>query len=337
MPVNDNEDIARQAADWMVRLSDDDEIARDRAKSAYLAWQKQDARHEAAAREIEGVLGRLQALRDTAAGSAQPARVAMRAGLRARVVSKSRARAAAIVVAVACGVAGPGWLVLQAVPLSYLVADIKTGAGEWTTQVLEDGTRISLDARSAINVRYDTRFRTVQLVRGRVRVDVARDASRPFSVETAFARLQALGTRFVVDAHDESTLMEVIESRVVATPLRTDGAGGQAVIVTAGQRVRISSLGIGTVESVDATSIDAGWNQRRLIATDLPLTEVLDTLARFHTGRLVYDRAAMTHLRVNAVLPLDDTAQALRLLQSSFPMLRVRTMTPWWVHIGTQP
>jgi transmembrane sensor len=31
------------------------------------------------------------------------------------------------------------------------------------------------------------------------------------------------------------------------------------------------------------------------------------------------------------VLPLDDTDRALQLLMSSFPELRIRTLTPWLV------
>ena len=68
-----------------------------------------------------------------------------------------------------------------------------------------------------------------------------------------------------------------------------------------------------------------------------PLAEVLDQLARHHPGPMRFDREALAQIRVTGVLPLDDTAKALRLLQRNFPELRVRSVAGRWVWIDLQP
>ena len=70
---------------------------------------------------------------------------------------------------------------------------------------------------------------------------------------------------------------------------------------------------------------------------DRPLPEVLDELARHRPGQLRYDRAQLDHIRVAAVLPLDDTDKALQLLLDNFPQLRVRMLTRYLVMVDAPP
>lgn len=63
------------------------------------------------------------------------------------------------------------------------------------------------------------------------------------------------------------------------------------------------------------------------------MPEVLDALARYRPGIISYDRAALASIKVTALLPLDDTGRALSLLASSFPGLRVRTLSPYLVRV----
>lgn len=72
----------------------------------------------------------------------------------------------------------------------------------------------------------------------------------------------------------------------------------------------------------------SGWQQRQLVVHKQPLAAVLDALARRHPGRIHYDRAAIAGLRVSAVMPLDDTDRALRLVTHDFPGLRIRVVGP---------
>ncbi len=223
--------------------------------------------------------------------------------------------------------AAPLAVFLHFYPSSYLLADIRSGAGQWQTHVLSDQSRVTLEPGTALNLHFDPQRREVELVRGDILVEVAKDAARPFTVRTAEGTVRALGTRFVVHAEDGVTVLTMLESTVLATP-----RAGTAREVTAGQAVHITAQGVGEPAAVDAAAMEDAWKYRRLVVQDQPLADVLDTLARYRPGVMRIDRDALAGLKVNAVLPLDDPERALQLLASSFP-IRVRTLIPWVVMI----
>ena len=214
-------------------------------------------------------------------------------------------------------------------PSSYLLADMRSGAGQWQTHVLADQSRVTLEPGTAVNLNFDPQRREVELVRGDILVEVAHDATRPFVVRTAQGSVRALGTRFVVSAESGVTVLSMLESKVLATA-RDDAAPDHARQVQAGEQVRITAQGVGAPQPLDAAAVEDAWKYRRLVVQDKPLADVLELLGRYRSGLLRVDRDALAGMQVNAVLPLDDPDRALQLLASSFP-IRVRTMTPWVV------
>lgn len=332
-PASSEDLLLEQAAEWIVALSSDDPNEREQARADFERWKRADPRHAAAAASFEHLLGKVRGVRNSTAGSGRPARSALDAA-GAGVRRQQRLKRAGMALAFACLVVMPAWLALHAWPPAYLLADIRTASGEWKTHTLIDGSRITLRSGSAVNLRYDAARRVVELVQGEILVDVAKDAARPFVVETADGSMRALGTRFVVDREADATVLDVIESRVLAqTPRQRQTGEREGTAVQAGERVRITPDGIGPVESIDARSLDDAWRHHQLVVNDRPLADVLDELARNRRGGLYFDRGAVTGIRVNAVLPLDDTDRALQLLAINYPALRIRTLTPYLVYI----
>lgn len=334
--------IAEEAALWVVRLSAGDAAERAAAQAGLDAWMRQSPAHEAAVSHLRQVVDSMQGLR----GEDVAAAGAARAGFEAAFVHAGRKRARRLLLSAGAFLlaATVAWTALQGDSLPYLMADARSATGEWRSQVLEDGTQVTLASNSAINLRFDTRRRELELVRGEVLVNVAKDASRPFVVSTPEARLTALGTRYVVERREGVTILTVIESRVrVETAGGGEGAraaapGGAAatpaLVVEAGQRVVIARSGAGKVETIDPREIADAWKHHHLVVRDRPLTDVLDELGRYRPGRIFYDRAALAGVRMVVVLPLDDTDRALRLLQESVPGLTLTSLTPYLVWVG---
>ncbi|WP_420994986.1 FecR family protein [Cupriavidus sp. 30B13] len=331
-PVPD--DIAAQAAAWIVRLSAGDAGACETARAGFEAWKRKDPRHAAAADSMQNVIGQLQSVREAAGGHAGPARAAFGATF-AGDGKRRRTRRAVAAATLACALAVPGWLALQAYPLAWLAADMRSGTGQWETRTLSDGTRITLGSHSAVNLRFDPRRRALELVSGEILVDVAHDPGRPFLVETEHGTIRALGTRLVVDRRDDGTWLTMLESKVAvqAGGQRGDPAGAASAVIEAGQRVRIAAGGLGPVERIDARSVADAWKFHQLVVRDRPLPEVLDELNRYRRGRILYDRARLQDIDMAGVLPLDDTDRALQLLVDSVPALRVRMLTPYLVWV----
>lgn len=322
--------IAAQAAAWIVRLTDDDEAERERARAGFSAWKLADPRHAAAAAGMEGLLAQLGEVRAHAGGSARPARAALGSVLAEARPKRARRAIAALAAALAL-VAGPAWLAANTYRPAWLLADLRVGAGRWQTHTLADGSRMTLNGASAVNLHFDAQRRTVELVQGEILVDVAKDAARPFVVDTPQASMRALGTRFTVARQGQATVLSMLESRVAV-----QAAAGGSASVGAGQRVTIDAAGVGAPAPIDPASIDDAWRLHQLVVSDRPLAEVLAQLERHRTGRIQYDPARLAGIRVSAVLPLDDTDRALQLLQASFPQLRVRSVTPWLVLVDTK-
>ena len=314
---------AEQAARWIVRLSADDPAERDTAQAGFAAWKAADPLHASAAAGMENLLRQLNAVREPAGGDHRPARAALAAI--APKHPRQRLRQLAAVSAVAVLLTGA--LLIGERP-AYLLADLRSPTGQWSTHTLADGSRLTLAGGSAVNVRFNAGERHVELVRGDILVDVAKDAQRPFFVDSGQAAIRALGTRFTVRRDDGATILSMLESTVLAQVPQHP-----AVVVQAGQRTRITDDGVGPLTSIDAASVQDAWRARQLVVDDLPLAEVLDELARHRPGQLHYDRAQIAGIRVAAVLPLDDTDKALQLLIDNFPQLRIRMLTRYLVMV----
>lgn len=354
--VADSADIAEKAAAWIVQLDSDDAAERAAAQRGFAAWTAEDPRHAEAAARLQAFVSQVQQVRGSAAGEGRAARAALDAAqdgtrqARRRRVATRVAGALALVVVLAL----PSWLAVHSHPPAHWWADLRSSSGEWSRHTLSDGSQITLSGVSAVHWRVDDTRRVVQLVRGSILVDVAKDAARPFYVQTPLGRIRALGTRFAVTYDDGGMTLEMLESRVsVQTPDPwrgfdgiegsdgNDGTGGRsrnrALVVDAGQRVHVGATGVGPVQPMDPARVEQGWQRHQLVVDDRPLPEVLDQLARHHAGPLRFDREALASIRVSGVLPLDDTAQALRLLQRNFPQLRMRSVASRWVWVDLPP
>lgn len=313
--------LSEQAAAWIVRLSGDDPADRLRARDEFEHWKQADPRHAAVAARMERLVGQVHGLR----GNNRPARAA----LRAATAGRRRIRRSGIALTVMFVALLPITALLRGLaPVDYWRADLHSAVGEWSTHTLDDGSELTLGSGSAVDMHFDESGRTVELLRGSLRVDVAPDRARPFRVETEHGSMRALGTAFAVTRDEGATTLEMLESRVEVQAAH----GGDRAEVEAGQRVRFDADRIGVIEHIDAGSIDDAWANHQLVVRDQPLADVLAQLARHRQGVIIFDRDELTGIRVSAVLPLDDTDRALQLLAKNFP-LQMTTLTRWVVRV----
>jgi transmembrane sensor len=309
-------EILHEAAEWLVRL-DDQPSGRER--EAFRVWLAQDDEHLEAFQRMQETLAPLQVLKQAPARSAL---IAFKRQRRTALTIKALALLAVLALPAAA------WV--QHVTPGYLLADIRTGSGEWSARQLPDGSLLKLDGDSAVDLDFDAENRTVHLLRGEILISVAKDADRPFKVVTKHGSVRALGTRFVVEQLAEGTRLAMIESSTEVD------SHGQRKVVMAGQELRFDDEGPGDVQAIDGKAVEQAWAQRQLVVRERPLSEVLEQLARNHSGYLLFDRQALAAIRVTAVLPADDSERALRLLARSLP-LRIDHFSPWVTRVTYLP
>lgn len=306
MSVAVSASVLRQAAEWLVRLDNQTDAA---TRQAYHVWLTADPQHAAAIARLQG---HLSPLAEFAA---------------LRRAHQGRPRGQAIkALALAGLLVGSGLLGYQHWQRGYQLADLSTARGAWTEQRLADGSEISLNGDSAVDWHFDAQERRVHLLRGELRVQVAKDAQRPFYVDTPQGSIRALGTRFIVERRDDATRVTMLESSTrIESPVGT-------LVLNAGEQVRVDAHGIGAVQRVDVAAQEGAWNHHQLLVTDQPLSDVLERLARHRPGLLSFDREALAGMRVTVMLPTDDSDRALRLLERTLP-LQVTHFTPWLTRV----
>lgn len=305
----------QEAAHWYVQLQD--EAADPQVRHQWQRWLDQHGDHKAAWHYVQRVGQRFAPLQaeGAAAGRAlrehDPRRFSRRTGLKTLLVLGASSLL--------------GWQAWRGAPLSSWSADLATGIGETRVTRLADGSQLWLGAQSAVDLEFSALSRVLKLRFGEILVETAADPRRPFFVDTAQGRMQALGTRFAVCQLGDSTRLNVYAGAVeVCTALR-----GERLIVQAGQQVDFSAQGISTARP--AQSAGESWIQQRLNAEDMPLAQLLQMLGRYRHGHLGW-HPAVAQLSVMGAFPLDDTDRALELLQAALPV-RVQRVTPWWVSV----
>ncbi|MBT9300121.1 FecR family protein [Pseudomonas sp. TAE6080] len=300
--MTSSEQIVSEAARWLALLNDEDVSATDRED--FEAWCETDPRHRVAFERMRSLWGSLDEL------PAEPARLALN---QAFVPRKSGYAVRGGQALALLGVLVIGWLGVEQLPV--WTADQRTSVGERRQVVLADGSQVQLNSNSALDVKFDGRQRVIELLKGEMWVEVAKDAQRPFMVRTDQGTATALGTRFLVQrAADGSTVVTVIESTVAAK-----GNDSEAVKVTAGQRA-ILKQGRAQPAQPDGNSDPAAWTRGLLTVDDRPLSEVLQTLASYRHGVVHFDPQALQGMRVSGVFKLDDSDAALATLADNLPI-----------------
>jgi len=293
--------VVDEAALWMALLQS--EHVTDQEREAFEAWCGADIRHQ---QVIDQMSGGLRLLRTSALR-----RVPSQSVLHSVNAPSSRRRfvAGSLVVALAAVLLGrrEGW---------PGAGELYTGTGERKPFTLEDGSHLMLNARSRVTNLFDAHQRLLELRAGELWVDVAKDAGRPFVVQTAHGRIRALGTQFLVQRGEDSTRLVMLHSRVEVVTRE-----GARQVVEAGQSVRFDEHTILAVERIKG----------RLEVHDRTLAEVIDSLDHYRRGILRLN-PQVAGLRLSGIYPLDDTDRTLLLLQHSLP-IRVTYHSAYWVSI----
>lgn len=204
---------------------------------------------------------------------------------------------------------------------------VSTGTGERLSLTLADGSALMLDARSKVLERFDQDRRLLQLLDGKVLVDVAKDSHRPFIVETPQGQMRALGTRFLVEHNDEQTGISMLHSQV---EIRT--RNGAVQVIRAGER---AVFGVDRVFELQASNgAESAWTQGLLEIRDQSLGSMINSLRDYRPGIIRISPAA-ENLRLSGIFPLDDTDRALQLLAGSLPV-KIDYHSPYWVSIDVR-
>ena len=299
--------IREAAADWALRLEDEDCGAAERR--ACEAWLDRDPAHRDAFDLARRVMGESARAFAGAPAAAYPARPAPRRRMRAPFAMAAAAAVACLAFFAADGPA-------------RLAADARSGAGETPVIRLADGSTMRLNGETAVALDLDAGARRVSLIRGQAYFEVAHDPARPFIVEAAGGEVMALGTAFDVNLVGGGVEVTVTESQIRATT----AAGAREI--AAGSRIAYDGAGaFGAVRDAPA-NLAAAWRFDRLAFEDRPLGRVAEALDRCLPGRLVVVGENLAARRVSGSFDIAEADRALDAMTSVFGLRKV-SLGPW--------
>jgi transmembrane sensor len=290
--------IAEEAAGWVARLGSRDATDADRRRFEF--WKMQDPAHAAAFEEMSALWGDLAAVPKTVA----PRRRRMVGG------------GIAALLLMGC----LGIIASDTGLIAWYRSDFYAPVGTVQRIDLDDGSVVTLNTDSAIQVRYGQTERRIVVLRGEAFFDVTPNPARPFVVSGDETQAIALGTHYAVRVGDRDEVM-VEEGHVAVT------SGSQRAVLDAGGTAHLDAdghLATGTGDVANLTS----WRSGKLVFSGRPLGEVLDQIGRYQHGRIMVLDDQAAQLRVSGVFAANDADQTFAALQESLP-IRIIRLSDW--------
>ncbi|WP_447762889.1 FecR family protein [Sphingopyxis panaciterrae] len=281
-------DIDAQASAWAVRSA---ERSLDSLEQQQLdAWLERDSRHLGAYVRAQALwldIDRIAALDGgTQREYAPPVR---------QRPWRRYAMAASVALAVFGG----------AVSYNHLAGRISTERGEVRRIALDDGSVVTLNGNSAIQVRYKDDVRQIILRRGEASFEVAHNKQRPFVVSAEGLDVRAVGTEFVVGL-DKDGVEVTVEEGVVAVGGAASGSAQPRYIRRNEQFVAAQT---GPRKAVlDAADVERriAWRKGLLVFDGQQLGAAAEEVNRYSDVRVVIDDPTLARAEFMGVFKLGD-------------------------------
>ncbi len=295
------------AMEWLIRLRE----AEQSTNRAFEDWKQSHPANEFAFAEVEAMF----------AASARPSQDAVQHYHRHwRPIRRNRFwRLAGLSMAASI-------TALLALPsledLRFIGVNARTEAGETRTIKLADGSRVMLNSASAIDFDVTPEHRSVRLLRGEAFFEVAKNPSRPFTVQAGNASVRVLGTKFNIRLDDDQTVVSVTEGRVrtgaVSYPER-------AVILQTGQEALVTSRRI-QMRALNEF-VSSAWRRHEITFQQAPLRSVVEELNRYRRAPIYIVNQSLVNQRVTGIFSTDDPDEALHILRDNLGIAAINLPT----------
>ncbi|NHB86860.1 ferric citrate uptake sigma factor regulator FecR [Photorhabdus tasmaniensis] len=300
----------KSASHWYAVLSSDQASPRQTEK--WQRWYEQHQDNQWAWQQVENLRNQMLVV---------PGNVASRT-LQETHLSRRRMMKSVLLL---LGVGGI-WQLWHSETGEGLRAGYRTAKGDIQQYQLSDGTLLTLNTDSAVDVRFDPQQRLVHLWYGEIAITTGHGAgTKLLRVQTRQAQLTALGTQFTVRQEDNTTLVSVQQHAVEVTLAGAD----RKCIVRRGESLRFNATDFS--ELTTAIAEDNAWTQGILSFSDRPLSEVIATLARYRNGVLRCD-PTVASLRLTGTFPIKNTDTVLTVIEKTLPV-KIQYITRYWVNV----
>ena len=327
--------IEAEALAWIAQLDGDNFTAKDFA--AFNEWLNRSPAHAREIRELNSLWGELNVLTEMTEPIAQADEVS-RQLRRAEYFRSWRRRLAFPVAGIAAlGVILTSLISYQSVSKIEIIqtAEVQlptiyaTKVGEQQEHLLLDGSTITLNTGSRVEVDFRDDQRRVRLLEGEALFDVAHDATRPFLVFAGDGIVRAVGTAFVVHLDGNKFDVIVSEGSVELSSVLPMPAKNQDVmelkklaslgIVKAGHKAKYENA-IASVEILSDVELTAkmSWQDGFITFSGETLEEVIWEVSRYTDLKIEIRDPELNALQVGGLFRTGDTDSVFENLKANF-------------------
>lgn len=210
---------------------------------------------------------------------------------------------------------------------SCVYADYCTAIGETRTLQLADGSQITLNSNTALDVHYSPQQRNVTLHQGEALFAVQRNPQQPFVVKAQYSNTRVLGTRFVVREDQDTDSVSVVNGSVAVSY-----AAQQTAILKANERIVVGQEEASATQHITA-GVTVDWSRGSLLFDNATLSDVLAEISRYRRGKVLIQTDALKALKVSGRFDISDTDKALDSLQQTLP-IHIYHLSPWLVVVS---
>ena len=295
-----------QAAHWVVRLRSDAVTEEDHQQFAL--WLAANPEHQ---RCMDTTL---ELWDDLAVVRALPLAARPRHRLRGSWVGAGIALAASVMLAL---------LLTPQLGFDQDQQIFRTRLGEQLTVDLADGSHVTLNTDSRLQVNLEGDHRELLLSRGEAFFDVAKDPDRPFIVRAGNAEVRALGTAFNIYLHDEESTITVTEGVVRVTELEAPSSrAADVALLYVNQSIASDNRGLASPVTSN-TETTLAWRDGKIVADHMKLLTLVEELSRYHRRQIVIPDAEVGQMTVSGVFELKDPDTILRALEHTLAVRSV--------------
>ncbi|MEM9327948.1 MAG: FecR domain-containing protein [Bacteroidota bacterium] len=185
---------------------------------------------------------------------------------------------------------------------------------------LEDGTKLNLYRGSSFSVVKMTEDQRIVRLQGKGFFDVVRDEERPFVVETEHARVEVLGTSFVVDTKAlEGTEVLVASGKVSMAP-KEERENADALLLEVGDKGVLAD-DASVLEKRDIANENfMAWSSGVLSFKEEELADVGEVLKEVYGLQVSFTNSEAANCQLTAKYRRKSREEVVRLIADTFDM-----------------
>ncbi len=185
-------------------------------------------------------------------------------------------------------------------------------------RTLADGSEITLHGESTIEtINITDEVREVRL-NGKAYFDIQRDETRPFIITTDNARVEVLGTSFVIDATTEKTEVCVESGLVALIKPAEKGGTDLSVKLMEGEMGTVKKLGKGIVKQNNNNLNYLAWKTKTLVFKQAQMSNVESVLEDVYGVDIEFENDALKKCNLTSTFKERNAKDAIEIVARTF-------------------